>query len=104
MRVGIPPPPGAPFPDMNQFAVSGRRRRAEAVTEKQPRKTSGPDMILARQLKECAEDIAPILAINIFNRSLNSYRRQETADVSAVFKKDQRYVPAKYRPGLEVIT
>ena len=104
MRLGIPPPWGYPFPDMEQFAVSGRRRGVEAVTEKQPRKTSRPDMILGQSLKECAEDLAPILAINIFNVSLNSYRRQETADVSAVFKKDQRYVPAKYRPGLEVIT
>ena len=73
---------------MNQFSVSCRRRRVEAVTEKQPRKTSGPDMILGQSLKECAEDLAPILAI-IFNVSLNSYRRQETADVSAVFKKGQ---------------
>ena len=65
-----------------------------------PRKASGPDMIPARLLKECAEDLAPILAI-IFNKSLQTGTVPEdwkTANVSAVFKKGQRYDPANYRP------
>ena len=65
-----------------------------------PRKASGTYMIPARLLKECAEDLAPILAI-IFNKSLQTGTVPEdwkTANVSAVFKKGQRYDPANYHP------
>ena len=65
-----------------------------------PQKASGPDMIPARLLKECAEDLAPILTI-IFSKSLQTGIVPDdwkTANVSAVFKKGQRYDPANYRP------
>ena len=65
-----------------------------------PRKASGPDMIPARLLKECADELAPILAV-IFNKSLKIgtiLDDWKTANVSAVFKKGQRYDPADYRP------
>ena len=64
-----------------------------------PRKTSGPDMIPVRLLKECAEELAPILAIN-FNKSLQTGTVPDdwkSANVYAVFKKGQRYDPADYR-------
>ena len=65
-----------------------------------PRRASGPPMIPAGLLKECTEDLAPILAI-IFNKLLQTGTVQEvwkTANVSAVFKKGQQYDPGNYRP------
>ena len=57
-------------------------------------------MIPARLLKECAEELAPILAI-IYNKSIQTGIVPDDwkkANVSAVFKKGQRYDPANYRP------
>ena len=57
-------------------------------------------MIPAWLLKECAEDLALILAI-IFIKFLQTGTVPEdwkTANVSAVFKKGQRYDQANYRP------
>ena len=57
-------------------------------------------MIPARLLKECAEELAPILAI-IYNKSIQTGIVPDDwkkANVSAVFKKGQQYDPANYRP------
>ena len=65
-----------------------------------PGKASGPDLIPARLLKECSEDLAPILT-TIFNKSLQTGSVPtdwKKANVSAIFKKGQRYDPANYRP------
>ena len=65
-----------------------------------PQKATGPDMIPARILRECSEELAPILTI-VFNRTLQTGCVPEDwkqANVSAVFKKGQRYDPANYRP------
>ena len=65
-----------------------------------PQKATGPDMIPARILRECSEELAPILTI-VFNRMLQTGCVPEDwkqANVSAVFKKGQRYDPANYRP------
>ena len=59
-------------------------------------------MIPARLLKECSEELAPILAI-IYNKSIQAGKVPDDwkkANVSAVFKKGQRYDPANYRPCL----
>ena len=51
-------------------------------------------------LKECSEDLAPILAI-VFNKSIQTGQVPDDwkkANVSAIFKKGQRYDPANYRP------
>ena len=64
-----------------------------------PRKASGPDMVPARLLKECSEELSPILTI-IFNKSLQTGTVPDdwkTANVSAIFKKGQRHGPANYR-------
>ena len=104
----IPDPDGDPFPTMHQFTVSEEGVR-KLLQKRNPRKASGPDMIPARLLKECAGDLAPIsmhrrpcpiMAI-IFNKSLQTGTVPEdwkTANVSAVFKKGQRNNPANYRP------
>ena len=64
------------------------------------RKASGPDMIPARLLKECSEELSPLLTI-IFNKSLWTGTVPDdwkSANVSAIFKKGQHYDPANYHP------
>ena len=87
----IPDPDSDPFPTMHPFTVSEEGAR-KLLQKSYPRKASGPDMIPAQLLKECAEDIAPILATGTVPEDW------KTANVSAVFKKGQRYDPANYRP------
>ena len=63
-------------------------------------KASGPDGLNARVLKECSNEISPILAV-IYNESLargevpDEWRQ---ANVSPVFKKGEKYDAANYRP------
>ena len=63
-------------------------------------KASGPDGLNARVLKECSDEISPILA-RIYNESLalgdvpDEWRQ---ANVSPVFKKGEKYDAANYRP------
>ena len=65
-----------------------------------PNKASGPDSIPARILKELADEIAPLLTI-IFNKSLEQgevaadWRK---ANVTAIYKKGNKYEPSIYRP------
>ena len=95
----VPDPDGKPYPDMNNIYVSEDGVR-KLLQKSNPRKATGPDMIPARLLKECAEELAPILAI-IYNKSIQSGKVPDDwkkAHVSAVFKKGQRYDPANYRP------
>ena len=57
-------------------------------------------MIPAQILRKSSEELAPILTI-VFNRMLQTGRVPEIwkqANVSAVFRKCQRYDPANYRP------
>ena len=65
-----------------------------------PRKASYPDMVPARLLKECSEELSPILTC-IFNKSLQTGIVPDdwkTANVLAIFKKGQCYDPANYCP------
>ena len=61
-------------------------------------KVPGPDGLNARVLKECSNEISPILAL-IFNESLargdvpDEWRQ---ANVSPVFKKGEKYDAANY--------
>ena len=65
-----------------------------------PNKASGPDSIPARILKELADEIAPLLT-TIFNKSLEQgevptdWRK---ANVTAIYKKGDKYEPSNYRP------
>ena len=62
-------------------------------------KAPGPDGLNARVLKECSNEISPILAL-IFNESLargdvpDEWRQ---SNVPPVFKKDEKYDTANYR-------
>ena len=95
----VPDPDGKPYPDMNNIYVSedGVRKLLQKINL---RKATGPDMIPARLLKECSEELARILAI-IYNKSIQTGKVLDDwkkANVSAVFKKGQHYDPANYRP------
>ena len=65
-----------------------------------PHKAAGPDEIPARVLKECADQLAPLLSL-IFTNALaegcvpDDWRQ---ANVSAVYKKGDRNNAANYRP------
>ena len=97
--IPVPNPDGDPYPDMEQITVTDEGVR-KLLQKSNPRKASGPDMVPARLLKECSEELSPILTI-IFNKSLQTGTVPDdwkTANVSAIFKKGQRYDPANYRP------
>ena len=65
-----------------------------------PNKSPGPDNLGPRLLKELAEDIAPLLLM-IFHKSLATGEVPDdwrTANVTAAFKKGQKYQAENYRP------
>ena len=98
-NIPVPDPDGDPYPDMQQITVTDEGVR-KLLQKSNPRKASGPDMVPARFLKECSEELSPILTI-IFNKSLQTGTvpdQWKKANVSAVLKKGQRYDPANYRP------
>ena len=64
-----------------------------------PAKACGPDLLLARNLKELTHDIAPYLTI-IYQKSLDTGRvtkERRSANVTAIFKKGEKYQPSNYR-------
>ena len=65
-----------------------------------PSKASGPDNIPNRILKECAEQLAPSLAV-IFQRSINSGELPKDwrdANISCIYKKSDKHLAENYRP------
>ena len=63
-------------------------------------KASGPDGLNARVLKECSNEISPILAL-IYNESLARGKVPDEwrqANVSPAIKKGEKYDAANYRP------
>ena len=65
-----------------------------------PNKACGPDMIPARILKEFADEISSSLTA-IFQKSLDSGTVPDdwrSANVSAIFKKGDRFKASNYRP------
>ena len=73
---------------------------AKLLGELNVHKASGPDGLNARVLKECSNEISPILAL-IYSESLargqvpDEWRQ---TNVSPVFKKGEKYDAANYRP------
>ncbi|KAK3095084.1 hypothetical protein FSP39_010107 [Pinctada imbricata] len=63
-------------------------------------KASGPDNIPNMMLKNCAEELAPVLT-NIFQQSLDTGtlpKDWRNANISPVFKKGNKHVASNYRP------
>jgi hypothetical protein len=95
----IPPMDGDPFPDMDPIKV-GVDGVAKLLSKLKPRKAAGPDNLPARVLKETAVQLAPILQ-KIYQCSIDQGEIPEAwrqANISPVYKKDDRCVPANYRP------
>ena len=95
-----PPSKGAsPFSSMGDITVDpkGVTKLLDGLNV---HKASGPYGLNARVLKECSNEISPILAL-IYNESLargevpDEWRQ---ANVSPVFKKGEKYDAANYRP------
>lgn len=80
-----------------QVTEDGIRKMLEKTN---PRKTTGPDSIPVRFMKDYASRLAPILTV-IFNRSLQEGTVPDDwrhANVTAIFKKGSRHDAANYRP------
>ena len=97
-----PPPKGASlFSPMGDITVN-LKGVAKLLDGLNVHKAPGPDGLNARVLKECSNEISPILAL-IFNETLargdvpDEWRQ---ANVSPVFKKGEKYDAANYRPVL----
>ena len=88
----------SPFPPMGDITVDPKRV-SKLLDGLNVHKEPGPDGLNARVLKECSNEISPILALN-FNESLargdvpDEWRQ---ANVSPVFKKGEKYDAANYR-------
>ena len=70
------------------------------IKELKPNSSAGPDGIHPRLLKECVEEIAPILAM-IFRKSMESGEVPDEwrqANVIQIFKKGSKTAPSNYRP------
>ena len=89
----------SPFSSMGDITVD-QKVVAKLLTILNVHKAPGLDGLNARVLKECSNEISLILAL-IFNESLargdvpDEWRQ---ANVSPVFKKDEKYDAANYRP------
>ncbi|XP_052794650.1 uncharacterized protein LOC128227817 [Mya arenaria] len=94
-----PTPDGDPYPSMNDIEVTPEGVLA-LLKKLNPNKATGPDMIPSRILKELADQCAPYLS-TIFNKCLQSGEVPsiwKTANVSAIFKKGERFKASNYRP------
>ena len=73
---------------------------AKLLTKLNIHKASGPDGLTARVLKECSSKISSVLAY-IFNKSLAQGAVPDDwrlANVIPVFKREEKYDAANYRP------
>ena len=95
----IPTQDGTPFPSMEDITVTDQGV-VKLLLKLNPSKAWGPDLLPARILKELAHDIAPYLT-TIFQKSLDTGRVPKdwrSANVTAIFKKGEKYQPSNYRP------
>lgn len=95
----IPNMTGNQIPDIPEIeiTVEGVKKLLEDM---EPNKASGPDQIPARILKECANEIAPILTA-IFTQSLHTGELPSDwliSHISPIFKKGNPSQPCNYRP------
>ena len=93
----IPPMPPSTYPNIGTliFSVEGIQEKLDKL---QPKKSCSPDDIPSWLLKECADEITPILQI-IF--TLNTHTLPQdwlTPNITPVFKRGDRSKPSNYRP------
>ena len=72
----------------------------EIFTNLKPNKAAGPDGVESRLLKECAEDIAPILC-EIFRKSLEEGevpKQWKQANIILIHKKGNKAIMINFRP------
>ena len=95
----IPQPRGEPCSTMPESIVT-EDGVAKLLRKINPNKACGPDRIPAKILKELAEEISLLLTA-IFQKSLDSGtvpHDWRSANVSAIFKKGDRFKASNYRP------
>ena len=88
-----------PLPDMPRFEIHSSGV-LKLLKELEPHKACGPDKIPTYILRECAEEIAPLLT-KIFTQSIEEGDLPEdwlSANVCPIFKKGNKSLPANYRP------
>jgi hypothetical protein len=95
----IPTPDGNPYPSMPEIFIeeAGVRKLLQQIN---PSKAPGPDGIPARVLKECADELAPLMTM-LFNKTLMEGKIPmdwKSANITAIFKKGDRNLASNYRP------
>ena len=100
-KEGVDLPSALPrrYPEVEQITVvvAGVAKLLKNI---KPGKASGPDALPNVVLKNCADAIAPVLTC-IFQRSLDTASLPadwHTANVSCIYKKEDKHNPANYRP------
>ena len=95
-RGSIPTPEGQPFPAMPKISVT-KEGVFKLLLKLNPNKATGPDLLPARILKDMANEIAPIFTA-IFQQSFYTGivpRDWRTANLTAIFKKGEKYKNSK---------
>ena len=95
------PVPNVPYnlPSMPHFSIDDNGVR-KLLKEIKIHKANGPDLIPNRVLKECHEELAPIMGA-IFRKSLRDGRLPKdwlTANVVGIYKKGPKQEASNYRP------
>ena len=87
-----------PYPDMDDIQIE-EECVSKLLQRYNPRKASGSDCIRACVMKDCVSELAQILLIIIFNKSLQEgtvpYDWRHTNAI-AIFKKGTRHNDANY--------
>ena len=96
--------PAPEFPSLTQERLTDIVVTDESVEEVlmglNPSKAAGPDEVESQLLKECAEEMAPILG-NIFRKSMDAGevpRTWKEAHIIPIYKKGNKAVMANFRP------
>ena len=98
-KSSTPSPDSTLFPSMPEIEVTNEGV-VKLLLKLNPNKASGTDLLPARVLKETATEIGPFLTI-IFQKSFDTGivpKDWRTANVTAIFKKGEKYKASNYRP------
>jgi len=95
----LPTMTGDKYPDIGSIHVT-IPGVVKLLRNLDPSKAAGPDGITSHLLKETSNELAPILTV-IFQHSLDTGQvphEWKTAQISPIYKKENRCTPANYRP------